>query len=65
MHNLGTVWNTLFAQERSRIVNLLIERVQLTHESVEIEWRAMGWSSLASEFAPGSIGAEMAEMEEV
>jgi hypothetical protein len=65
MRNLAQVWNTLFPQEQSRIVNLLIERVQLTHESVEIEWRASGWASLASEFAPNSIGAEMAEMEEV
>ena len=65
MRNLAQVWNTLFPQEQSRIVNLLIERVQLTHESVEIEWRASGWASLANEFAPNTIGAEMAEVEEV
>ena len=65
MRNLAHVWNTLFPQEQSGIVNLLIERVQLTHESVEIEWRASGWASLANEFAPNTIGAEMAEVEEV
>ena len=63
MRNLGEIWQTLFPQEQLRLINLLIERVQLTGESVEIHWRHSGWSSIAGEFRPGTIGAELAEME--
>jgi site-specific DNA recombinase len=64
MRNLGLVWKSLFPQEQIRIVNLMIERVQLTQDSVEIQWRKAGWAALASEFSPGTIGAELAEMEQ-
>ena len=63
MRNLGALWQTLFPQEQLRLINLLIERVQLTGESVEIHWRQSGWSSLAQEFRPGTIGAELTELE--
>jgi len=63
MRNLAAVWKSLFPIEQTRIVNLLIERIQLTPDSVEIEWHATGWSALANEFTPGTIGSEMAEME--
>jgi site-specific DNA recombinase len=63
MGNLGAIWQSLFPAEQVRIVNLLIERVQLTQDSVEIQWRQSGWSSLVGEFKTGTIGAELAEME--
>jgi hypothetical protein len=63
MNNLGAIWQTLFPAEQVRIVNLLIERVQLTQESVEIRWRQAGWAALVGEFKVGTIGAELAELE--
>ncbi len=63
MNNLGAIWQTLFPAEQVRIVNLLIERVQLTQESVEIQWRQTGWAALVGEFKVGTIGAELAELE--
>jgi hypothetical protein len=63
MRNLAAVWKSLFPVEQTRIVSLLTERIQLTPDSVEIECHATGWSALANEFTPGTIGFEMAEME--
>lgn len=53
----------LFPEEQSRIVNLLIRRVQFTADAIEIQWHPMGWQALVGEFQPNSIGAELAEME--
>ncbi|MBA3903860.1 MAG: recombinase family protein, partial [Rhodocyclaceae bacterium] len=46
-----------------RLVRLLIARVQLKDEGVDIEWQPAGWSALMAELAPNSIGAELREME--
>ena len=63
MRNLGSIWPSLFPEEQSRIVNLLIRRVQFTADAIEIQWHPMGWQALVGEFQPNSIGAELAEME--
>ncbi|MEY3200906.1 MAG: hypothetical protein RIR70_456 [Pseudomonadota bacterium] len=63
MRNLGLLWYELFPAEQRRIVKLLIERVALREDGVDIEWHPMGWSALAGELAPGSIGAELRAME--
>ena len=63
LHQLGQVWEQLFPTERQRIVQLLIERVTLREEGIEIVWREVGWHTLAGEMRPGSIGAELLELE--
>ncbi len=65
MRRLGDVWKQLFPEEQARLVNLLIERVQLLSDGIDIVWREVGWKDLAGELAPDTIGGEMLEMEEV
>jgi len=60
---LGKVWAQLFPAEQQRIVQLLIERVILRDDGIEIRWREMGWQTLAGEMRPGTIGAELIELE--
>ncbi len=64
LRQMGQVWTQLFPTERQRIVQLLIERVTLREEGIEIAWRDAGWHTLASEMRPGTIGAELLELEE-
>ena len=64
MRNLGTLWASLFPEEQRRIVNLLIRRVQITNDAIEIQWHTSGWQSLVGEFQPNTIGAELAELAE-
>lgn len=63
MRNLSAVWNEMFPEERCRLVRLLIARVQLKDEGIDIEWHPSGWSALMVELAPNSIGAELRAME--
>ena len=63
MRNLSVVWNKMFPEERCRLVRLLIARVQLKDEGIDIEWHPAGWSALMAELAPNSIGAELRELE--
>ena len=42
LRQLGQVWEQLFPAERQRIVQLLIERVTLREEGIEIVWREVG-----------------------
>ncbi|MDE2149370.1 MAG: recombinase family protein [Gammaproteobacteria bacterium] len=64
MRNLSVVWNEMFPEERCRLVRLLIARVQLRDEGIDIEWHPAGWSALMAELAPNSIGAELRENEQ-
>lgn len=63
MHRLGDVWEQLYSAERHRIVNLMIERVDLVAGGLKVKWRELGWRDLIGEFSPESIGAELVEME--
>ena len=63
MHRLGDIWEQLYPVERHRIVNLMIERVDLVSGGLQVKWRGLGWKELIGEFAAGSIGAELVEME--
>jgi hypothetical protein len=42
---------------------LLIERVVLGDAGLEIVWRDLGWQDLAMDLLPGTIGAELQELE--
>jgi DNA invertase Pin-like site-specific DNA recombinase len=65
MRQLGKFWPQLFPAEQHRLVQLLIERVVIGNSGLEIVWRDCGWQTLASELQPSTIGAELAEMEDV
>jgi site-specific DNA recombinase len=45
----ATVWNELFPAEQARIVQLLVERVELQEEAIEVRIRAEGLASLVGE----------------
>ena len=63
MQNLASLWSQIFPAEQIRLVNLLIERVTLLSDGIDITWREMGWSNLAGELQPQTIGGEALEME--
>jgi site-specific DNA recombinase len=45
----ATVWNELFPAEQARIVQLLIERVDVQEDALEVQMRAEGLASLVGE----------------
>jgi hypothetical protein len=63
MRRLASMWPNLFAAEQQRLVRLLIEKVVLSDSGLEIVWCDAGWRALSAELSPGTIGAELAEME--
>ena len=64
MRHLATMWKQLFPVEQCRLAQLLIERVVLGDGGLEIVWRDQGWQALVGELLPGTIGAELQELEE-
>lgn len=64
MRRLATMWQQLFPVEQYRLAQLLIERVIVADGGLEIVWRDQGWQELAGELIPGTIGAELQELEE-
>ena len=64
MRRLGEVWKQLFPEEQVRLANLLIERIQLLSDGIDVTWRETGWKELVGELTADSIGGEMLEMEE-
>jgi hypothetical protein len=63
MRQLSSVWEQLYPAEQHRIVNLMIERVDIVPGGLKVKWRELGWRALIEEFAPDSIGAELVELE--
>lgn len=67
MRRLSDVWDQLFPAERHRLVNLMIERIDLVHDGeihgFNVKWRELGWDELIGEFTQGQIGAELVQME--
>lgn len=55
MTQLGDAWEQLFPLERHRIVNLMIERVNLVPGGLKIQWHELGWKALIGEFAPATL----------
>jgi DNA invertase Pin-like site-specific DNA recombinase len=64
MRNLASLWRGLFPAEQCRLAKLLIERVVVADGGLEIVWCDQGWQELAVELIPGTIGAELQELEE-
>jgi hypothetical protein len=48
------VWGELFPAEQARIVQLLVERVDLGEDGIAVQVRVEGLSGLAREFAGGT-----------
>ena len=63
MRNLAAMWPTLYPAEQRRLAQLLIERVVLGDDGLEIVWRDLGWQELAMDLLPGTVGAELQELE--
>jgi len=51
--DLATVWNELFPTEQARIVQLLVERVDIQESALEVRIRAEGLASLVRRVAAG------------
>jgi hypothetical protein len=49
MRQMATVWDNLFPQEQHRILGLLIERVQLHEDGLDIVWRDDSWQKFRRE----------------
>jgi hypothetical protein len=56
LERLDPLWDELFPTEHARIVHLLVERVDLVLDGVEIRLRVDGLAQVASELA--AIGLE-------
>jgi DNA invertase Pin-like site-specific DNA recombinase len=68
MRQMSTVWENLFPIEQSRIMRLLIERVQLHEDGLNIIWRDDSWQRFCSELKGHQFVAEQhapAELEAV
>ncbi len=67
MRRLSDIWDQLFPAERHRLVNLMIERIDLVHDGeihgFNVKWRELGWDEFIGEFTLGKIGAEQVQME--
>lgn len=66
MRQMGKVWEQLFPVEQQRVARLLIERVQLHEEGLDIVWREAGWQSLGLEVSQHPLvkEAHQAEIEQ-
>ena len=60
---ISMLMSPFLIQQTPRLVRLLIEKVVLSDSGLEIVWCDAGWQALSAELSPGTIGAELAEME--
>jgi hypothetical protein len=49
LERLDPLWNELFAAEQARIVHLLVERVDVSQDGVEIRLRTEGLANLVAD----------------
>lgn len=49
LRKVGNVWEQLFPAEQQRIARILIERIQLHEQGLDIVWRDQGWTALGDE----------------
>ena len=60
LRDIDPVWNELFPLEQERIVQLLVERVEVSLDGVDVRIRAGGLRTLVAE-----LKAEAAEREQI
>ena len=53
---LDPLWDELFPAEQARIVALLVERVDISKDGLNVRIRIDGLGSLAREMLAGSVG---------
>ena len=58
MRQMSTVWDNLFPIEQNRIMRLLIERVQLHEDGMDIIWRDDSWQRFCRELERSEFLAE-------
>ena len=58
MRQMSTVWDNLFPIEQNRIMRLLIERVQLHEDGMDIVWRDDSWQRFCRELERHEFVAE-------
>ena len=63
MNQIGQVWMQLFPIEQHRIVRLLIERIRLHPDGLEILWKDDGWRSFCREIEQHPFVAEQRQTE--
>ena len=59
MQKIGAIWEQLFPAEQQRITRLLIERVQLHPQGLDIHWREEGWKGLGEDVTTHAFVEEM------
>ena len=52
LERLDPLWDELFPAEQARIVRLLVERVDVQEDGIEVRLRAEGLASLLTELRP-------------
>jgi hypothetical protein len=57
LQQLDPLWDELFPAEQARIVALLVERVDIGTEGLNVRLRVDGLSGLAREMQTGGVGA--------
>lgn len=63
MNQISQVWEHLFPVEQHRILRLLVERIQLQSDGLEILWRYDGWHSFSQQLAGHPFVAEQRNTE--
>lgn len=58
---IGDIWAQMFPIEQHRIMRLLIERVQLHPNGLDIVWREDGWQRFRRELAQHPFVVEQKE----
>ncbi len=61
MTRLDTIWEQLFPAEQARIVRLLVEKVIVSPNDLEVRLRANGIERLVLELRPDRAGATREE----
>lgn len=54
LQQLDPVWDVLYPEEQSRVMELLVETVTVSKESVDIHFRANGIEQIVCELTPMS-----------
>ncbi|MEQ1916783.1 MAG: recombinase family protein [Gallionella sp.] len=65
MRQMSKVWEQLFPIEQHRILRLLIERVQLHNDGLEIIWQQNGWQEFGRKLGSHALIEEQREPEDV
>jgi hypothetical protein len=64
MRRIGDVWAQLFPAEQQRITRLLIERVQLHEQGLDIVWREDGWIGFGADIGAHPLVEETTALAE-